>query len=320
MIIYYHITPPCMPSLYPATIAGCREGYAFMKKQHTPLVSVLIPVYNAGKFLVPAIQSIQKQTIADFEMLVIDDGSTDGSWETLKKLAKKDKRIRLFRNETNKGLVKSLNFLIPKTRGTYIARMDADDISLPHRFAYQIALLEENPDMVACGGQEYVIDERGKMLAEKYFPTDAKTCYNMLANVMVIQPPVLMARGDVFRKLRYDNHIFKNDDISMHFKLIQHGSFGNVDKIIFKYRKRPNSLTHANPKRVYFLAFLVRLNAIRTYGYAPALPNILLALAETLLVALLPNKAIITLFELMRHTQAHTARHLLRLQYALRLA
>lgn len=263
-----------------------------------------MPVYNAGNFLLKAIESIRKQTLTDFELLVIDDASMDGSYAIMKKYAKRDPRIRIFRNKTNVGLVKSLNTLIPKTHGQFVARMDADDISLSDRFEKQVAYLRENPTLVACGGQEYIINERGTRIAEKHFPTDEKTCYNMITNVMVIQPPLLMARGNVFRTLRYSNHIFKNDDISMHFKLLQKGGFGNVPDIIFKYRKRPDSLTHRDPKHVYFLALLVRLSAISKYHFAPSFLNLIALGVETIVVSLLPNRAIISIFELIRHTKA----------------
>ncbi len=271
-----------------------------MKKR--PLVSVIMPVYNAGVFLVEAIESIRRQTVSDFELLIIDDASTDKSWNILTRYARKDKRIKVFSQSKNIGLVKSLNLLLPKTRGKYVARMDADDISLPTRFAKQIALLEAKPWVVACGGQEEIINERGRVIAEKYFPTDEDDCYRMIANAMVIQPPILMARGDVMRKLRYDNHIFKNDDISMHFKLLAKGAFFNVDEVIFQYRKREDSLTHRDPKRVFFLALMVRINAIRKAYYTPPVANILLLAVETLIVAMLPNPWITATFEFLRFT------------------
>lgn len=271
-----------------------------MNKQ--PLVSVIMPVYNAAPFLSEAIDSIRKQTLRNWELLIVDDASTDGSWRMLQDYAKLDKRIKLFRNRTNYGLVKSLNKIIPFTRGTFVARMDGDDISLPNRLRTQVTYLRRNPDLVACGGQELIIDEKGVNIAYKYFPTDPESCYRMIANFMVIQPPLLMAWGNLFRKLRYENHIFKNDDISMHFKLLRYGKFGNVDDIIFKYRRRLNSITHHNPKRVFYLALAVRLNAIRYHNYRPTLINALLLLAETAIVTVLPNRVLIALFELIRHT------------------
>jgi len=269
-----------------------------------PIVSVIMPVLNARKYLVKSVNSILNQTEDNFEFLIIDDGSVDGSWEILRKFAKKDRRIKLFRNITNKGLVRSLNTLIPKTKGVFVARMDADDISVPNRLSKQIKFLNANPEIVACGGQEEIIDTRGRTIAEKYFPIESQTCRNMIMNVMVIQPPLLMARGNVMRKLRYDNHIFKNDDISIHFKLLQYGEFGNVDEVIFKYRRVPESLTHKHPKKVYFLALAVRLNAIFKYGFRPSGVNLLMAIPETILVGILPEQKIIEIFEMLRFTYA----------------
>jgi len=270
--------------------------------KQTPLVSVIMPAYNAREFVAEAIESIVSQTLKNWELFIIDDHSTDGSWEIIQTYAKKDPRIRVFRNRQNKGLVRSLNFLIPKTTGAYVARMDADDISLPERLEKQVAFLEKHPYIIACGGQEYIMNEHGVAIAEKHFPTDPTTCYRMIVNIMVIQPPILMARGDIFRKLSYDNHLFKNDDISMHFKLLEHGNFSNVNDIIFKYRKRPDSITHKNPKRAYFLSLLVRINAVIHHHFRPPLVNAILAIGETFLVALLPNSVIISLFESIRFT------------------
>lgn len=261
-----------------------------------------MPVYNGAPYVAEAIESIRKQTLRNWELLIVDDASTDGSWKIIREASANDKRIKLFRNRTNKGLVASLNKLIPLTRGVFVARMDADDISLPHRLQKQVTYLRRNPDLVACGGQTLVINDKGANIAYKYFPTDPAACYRMITNFMVIQPPILMAWGDLFRKLRYENHIFKNDDISMHFKLLQYGSFGNVNEIIFKYRKRSDSVTHQNPKRVFFLALAVRINAIRHHGYRPSLLGALMLLAETLVVTILPNQMLISLFEAIRHT------------------
>lgn len=265
-----------------------------------PLVSVIMSVYNAQNFLGEAIESILNQTLKDFEFFIIDDYSSDESWKIIKRYAKKDKRIKLFRNTKNKGLAKSLNILISKTRGTFVARMDADDISLPNRLTEQIDYLKMHPDIVACGGQEYIIDESGKIIDKKHFPTDPDKAYNWIMNFMIIQPPLLMGRGEIIRKCQFDTKLFANDDIPFHFELLKYGKFGNVNKIIFKYRRLLNSLTHKEPKKIYFQALRVRLNAIKNLEYRPSLLNFGLAIGETILVALIPNQVIIWLFEQAR--------------------
>lgn len=283
-------------------ITGSMKKTISITKGKQPLVSVLMPVYNAAPYVAEAIESIRKQTLRNWELLIIDDASSDDSWKIISEAARKDKRIRLFRNRTNHGLVKSLNKIISSTRGVFVARMDADDISLPARLQKQVTYLRRHPDVVACGGQELIIDEKGVNIAYKYFPTEPELCYRMITNFMVIQPPLLMAWGNLFRTLRYENHIFKNDDISMHFKLLRHGGFGNVDEVIFKYRRRLDSITHHDPKRVFFLALAVRINAMRFHGYRPSAINALMLFMETVIVAILPNSVLIGLFELIRHT------------------
>ena len=107
-----------------------------------PLVSVVMPVYNAQKYLNKAIDSILAQTYKDFEFIIINDGSTDNSLQIIKKYQKKDKRI-IVKNKKNKGIVAALNDGIKLSRGKYLARMDADDISLPSRFEVQVNFMEK---------------------------------------------------------------------------------------------------------------------------------------------------------------------------------
>lgn len=272
-----------------------------MKKLPSPLISVLLPVYNGELYLSQAIDSILSQTIKDFELICINDGSTDNTGKILAKYAKKDKRIKIITNNSNIRMAASLNKALDIAKGFYIARMDADDISLPDRFAKQIALLESDKSLVAVGCQEQIIDEYGHIKAEKHFPTDSKLCYQTLANFMPIQPPTLMARGNIFKKYRYDTSICPNDDINIYFKLLQHGNFSSVDEILFQYRQQSSSLTHNNSKSVYFMALKNRLNGFINYNYRPSITRILLAFIETILVTLLTPNQIIKLFEAIRY-------------------
>lgn len=269
----------------------------------SPLISVLLPVYNGQSFLATAIKSIQNQTLTDFELICIDDGSTDNTPKILKRLAVQDKRLKIITNPSNIGLAASLNRALPLTRGQYIARMDADDISLPTRFAKQIALLESNPHLVAVGGQEEIIDHNGTVIAQKHFPTDPQACYQTLCNFMPIQPPLLMIRGSIFRTLRYNTKICKNDDINIYFQLLCHGSLGNVNDTIFQYRQLPNSLTHNNARQVFFMALRNRLDGIIRHGYRPRFSRLFLLLIQTILVAFLPSYLVVKLFEIIRYSK-----------------
>ena len=117
-----------------------------------------MPVYNAAHYVAGAVESILGQTFREFEFVIVDDGSIDGSTQILKRFAERDSRIRLIRRE-NRGLVASLNEGIEAARGEFIARMDADDIALPERLARQLESLRCNHDVVAVGTQVQRIDE-----------------------------------------------------------------------------------------------------------------------------------------------------------------
>jgi hypothetical protein len=116
-----------------------------------PLISVLLPVYNAAPYLSESIKSILVQTYEHLELVVIDDGSTDESWRLLNEFAQQDKRIRLYQNEKNKGLIQTLNDSLSLCQGKYIARMDADDIAHPKRLQKQYEALQKNANCRFCG-------------------------------------------------------------------------------------------------------------------------------------------------------------------------
>jgi len=131
------------------------------KKSGKPTISVIMSVYNGEKYLREAIESILSQTFTDFEFLIVNDGSTDGSLEIIQSY--QDERIRVINNEQNIGLTKSLNKAIKQAKGEYIGRQDSDDVSFPNRFEEQIKYFEEHPEVALLGTSVYRIDERGKV-------------------------------------------------------------------------------------------------------------------------------------------------------------
>src|SRR5947207_3955675 len=122
-----------------------------------PQMSVLMPVYNAKRYIDRAISSILEQTVADFEFVIIDDGSIDGTSHLLERFAKTDKRIRLIRQE-NTGLTRALNRGLGEARGELVVRMDADDVAHPRRLEIQARFLAQNPDCLAVGASILMID------------------------------------------------------------------------------------------------------------------------------------------------------------------
>lgn len=143
-----------------------------------PKVSVVMSVYNGSCYLREAVESILNQTFTDFEFIIIDDCSTEPQvGEILSQYEQQDQRIKLLQNETNLGLTKSLNKGLAKAQGEYIARMDADDISLPQRLAEQVAYMESNPEIVMIGTGVSYINESGESVGS-YVPSDNKALLN----------------------------------------------------------------------------------------------------------------------------------------------
>ena len=129
-----------------------------------PRVSVLIPVFNGEPYLAAAIESVQAQTFEDYEFIIVDDGSTDGSADMIAGFAASDPRIRAYR-KSNSGISETLNLGIAEARGDWIARLDADDIMLPHRLERQLAFVSGASDVVAAGSYYDIIDGAGERCA-----------------------------------------------------------------------------------------------------------------------------------------------------------
>ena len=129
---------------------------------NSPLVSVIIPCYNAENYVEEAVRSIMTQTYKNLEIIVTDDCSTDNTLKVLRNLAVEDSRIKIIENKENLKIVKSLNNMINIAQGKYIARMDADDISFPERIEKQLAFMDANPEYGLCGTNALCIDEKGK--------------------------------------------------------------------------------------------------------------------------------------------------------------
>lgn len=147
----------------------------------TVKVSVVMSAYNSAEYLGQAIESILQQTFAGFEFIIIDDGSTDRTWNILSGYAEQDQRIRLFKNARNIGLTKSLNRGIMQAKGTYIARQDADDISLPERLQTQVAYMESHPSTALLAAGVQYIDEKGNQLWRDIPPqNDTLLLWNLL--------------------------------------------------------------------------------------------------------------------------------------------
>ncbi|PIY12043.1 MAG: hypothetical protein COZ18_02895 [Flexibacter sp. CG_4_10_14_3_um_filter_32_15] len=201
-----------------------------------PFVSVVMPVYNAEKYVAEAIESILNQTYTNFEFLIFNDGSKDKSAEIVAKYAKEDSRIIFFNYQENTGHLKHLNAGIEKAKGKYIARMDADDSSLPTRFEEQVQFMEENEEIVLLGTAYISMGERDDF-EWKPKTQDKDIRLQLLVESPLAHPTVFM-RAEILQKnsIKYHQEYYPAEDYAMWVKLSDYGKMANLSEILLQYR------------------------------------------------------------------------------------
>ncbi|MDO8424096.1 MAG: glycosyltransferase [bacterium] len=210
-----------------------------------PKISVIMPVLNGEKYLREAIESILGQSFDDFEFIIINDGSVDKTEEIIRSY--KDARIVYIKNDKNLGLSRSFNIGINATKGLYIARMDADDISLPDRFKKQMEFLKTHPDIEIVGGKALLINKAGKKIGKLNKPeTHVEIKWQSLFSTPLIHPTV-MARATVLKDNLYDETLYNSEDYELWSRLIfQAGvKLANLPEPVLKYRVYPESFTQS---------------------------------------------------------------------------
>ena len=209
---------------------------------NSPKVSVILPVYNAQEYLEEAVRSILDQTLIDFELLLINDGSTDKSPEIIKRFAKIDHRVVPIDIIPNKGLVNALNTGLEKAKGQYIARMDADDISLPDRLLNQFRYLESNRDIYLLGTWAYAIDENGFQLRKIRVNMSRRNYHTRIVQGIAPIHPSIMFRNDGLVKYRAKAQYC--EDYDMYLQLISQGKIiDTLPEYLLKYRFIPTSVS-----------------------------------------------------------------------------
>ena len=217
-----------------------------------PLVSVLMPVYNAERYVAEAVESILGQTFADFEFIIIDDGSKDRSLAILEGYAARDPRIRLI-SRPNTGIVQALNEGLALARGELVARMDADDIAMPERLARQVEYLAEHPECVMVGSRVLVIDPDGMPLT---IMGDALTHEQIVDGFLagrgqLVYHPAVMYRKRVVLDIGAYRDIFDEaEDLDLFLRLAEVGRIVNIEEPLLKYREHLAKAGRAKVVRV----------------------------------------------------------------------
>lgn len=229
-----------------------------------PTVSVLMPVYNGEKYLKPALKSLFNQTLKNFELIVINDGSTDKTSDILNSI--KDKRLKIVNNGLNLGVAKSLNIGLGQANGKYIARCDADDICLPARLQKQVNFLNQNKLYALVGSKCELIDSQERILDEKLIKngvndsviTDRQIRKQLLIRNPIIHPTVLM-RKQLLLKVGNYRPIFNGaEDYDLWFRLSKIGKLYNLKEQLLRKRIHKQTVTSRNHFRIELLVLIIR--------------------------------------------------------------
>lgn len=197
-----------------------------------PSVSVLMSVYNGERYLQEAVESVLQQTYTDYEFIIIDDGSKDRTWELLN--AFNDPRIRLISNEENIGLTQSLNKGIQMSRGDYLARQDADDISTSERLAMQMRFLREHPEVGVLGTWVAYIDKQGQRIGTWATPgSPPLVSWSLLFGNCIAHPSVIVRRSLLRQGLTYRPEFPYAQDYDLWVRLNTKTQLANLTDVLY---------------------------------------------------------------------------------------
>lgn len=234
---------------------------------HTPIVSVVMPVYNAAEYLGEAVDSILGQTFGDFEFIIINDGSTDGSGEILDRYQQSDDRVRVIHQE-NSGVAATLKRGLESARGKYVARMDSDDISLPNRLEKQVAFMESHPEVGVCGTACRLFGDSSGVTMPKTESEEIKSW--LLFGPCMAHPTVIMRRDLIVKHNLYYNMEFKQaEDYELWIRFSQYCEMANIPEPLLLYRVRDKQATTEFRSEVCRWSGLVHKMAIGSLGIEP---------------------------------------------------
>lgn len=212
-------------------------------KQDKPLVSIVLPVHNSGSYLRDCLKSLTSQSYRNIEIVAIDDNSKDHSYKILRQFAKKDKRIKASRNVKRYGISVTLNRLINRARGTFIAFMDAADLSTKDRIKKQLDYLLSQPQVVAVGTQCMFIKEDSKKIGKSKFPKENQHIYDSPLHGVSMQFETVMINKSLLPKDILKFNLSSNPFIysDIFIKLLRFGKFANLENYLHYHRNHPNT-------------------------------------------------------------------------------
>lgn len=213
-----------------------------------PETTVLIPTYNCGKYVKGCIDSILTQKYTNYEILIIDDGSTDNTEDIIRGI--NDNRIVYLKNDKNLGIVKTLNKGIEIAKGKYIARMDADDVMLGNRLQLQVNFLEQNPDYGMVGGWFKMMNEDGKFVKDVFLETENKNLTLSLLFFNLFSHSTVTMRTEIVRQLKYKQQYIYCEDFDLWTRFSEVSKIANLPYFFLSYRWYSNNTCHLKQKEL----------------------------------------------------------------------
>ncbi len=224
----------------------------------TPSISVVIAVYNGQRWIAETLASLANQTFNDFEVVIIDDGSTDRSAEIIESVAMNDKRYRLIK-QPNRGLVAALNRGIAEAKASFIARLDADDIAEPERFARQIIFLRNHPSVAVLGSAIQIVDENGLYRRIQKYPCGPSAVSKTMLNGCALAHPAVMMRREAVLSVGGYREAFRHaEDYDLWLRLDERHELDNLPEALIKYRQHTTSVSVRHRQQQAFATFVAK--------------------------------------------------------------
>ncbi len=232
-----------------------------------PLISVCLPVFNGEKFLAAAIESILNQSCTDFELLIADDGSTDGSVAIAEKYAARDERVRFWKNPQRLGLFENYNSTMSSSAGTFLKPFAQDDLLESQSLEHLSTVLLNHPEIALVGSARQVIDAAGACsYSRRPFPCSMSLpsreviTFNLInLNNWVGEPSTVMFRAKD-RGRGFDANYYHYGDIEYWFRILGNGAYFFVDEVLCSFRRHQGSQTDKNHRELYFALDIIRLS------------------------------------------------------------
>jgi len=245
-----------------------------------PLVSIILPIRNAEKFLLNCIKSLITQTYKNIEIIIVNDRSTDNSRSILRKFRKRDKRIRIIQNKKQYGVTVCLNRGVKTAKGEFIAFMDAQDVCHRKRLQKQVAYLLANSKTVVVGTSGVIIDKKSKKCGKFFFPKDNNSIYQTLMAGLSMQFETAMVNTALLPKdiIHFQKNTYPLFFSEMFVKLLPYGLFANLDKPL--YYKRQSKTRRWQKIKQYPSLLKLFLKSKTLYNYHPSFWSIFLPLIK----------------------------------------